>query len=57
MPPGMGGIRHIETKKRDNKLIRSHMEEQASRIPGGMNNASLQRMLKRFPKSPRQQKS
>ena len=56
MPPGMGGIRHIETKKRDNKLIRSHMEEQASRIPGGMNNASLQRMLKRFPKSPRQKK-
>ena len=32
------------------------MEEQASRIPGGMRNASLQRMLKRFPKSPRQQK-
>ena len=55
-PPGMGGIRHIETKRRDNKLIRSHMEEQAARIPGGMNNASLQRMLKRFPKSPRQQK-
>ena len=55
-PPGMGGIRHIETKRRDNKLIRSHMEEQAARIPGGMRNASLQRMLKRFPKSPRQQK-
>ena len=55
-PPGMGGIRHIETKRRDNKIIRSHMEEQASRIPGGMNNASLQRMMKRFPKSPRQQK-
>lgn len=55
-PPGMGGIRHIETKQRDNKLIRSHMEEQAARIPGGMRNASLQRMLKRFPKSPRQQK-
>tara|TARA_B100000963_G_scaffold181785_1_gene158035 strand:- start:85 stop:1557 length:1473 start_codon:yes stop_codon:yes gene_type:complete len=55
-PPGMGGVRHIETKRRDNKLIRSHMEEQASRIPGGMRNASLQRMLKRFPKSPRQQK-
>ena len=32
------------------------MEEQAARIPGGMNNASLQRMMKRFPKSPRQQK-
>ena len=55
-PPGMGGIRHIETKRRDNRIIRSHMEEQASRIPGGMNNASLQRMMKRFPKSPRQQK-
>ena len=55
-PPGMGGIRHIETKKRDNKLVRSHMEEQASRIPGGLNNASLQRMMKRFPKSPRQKK-
>ncbi len=55
-PPGMGGIRHIDTKRRDNNLIRSHMEEQASRIPGGMRNASLQRMLKRFPKSPRQQK-
>jgi len=55
-PPGMGGIRHIDTKKRDNKLIRSHMEEQASRIPGGLNNASLQRMMKRFPKSPRQKK-
>jgi len=55
-PPGMGGIRHTETKKRDNRMIRSHMEEQASRIPGGLNNASLQRMMKRFPKSPRQQK-
>ena len=55
-PPGMGGIRHIDTKRRDNNLIRSHMEEQAERIPGGMRNASLQRMLKRFPKSPRQQK-
>ena len=55
-PPGMGGIRHIDTKRRDNNLIRSHMEEQAARIPGGMRNASLQRMLKRFPKSPRQQK-
>lgn len=55
-PPGMGGIRHIETKRRDNRIIRSHMEEQATRIPGGMNNASLQRMMKRFPKSPRQQK-
>ena len=55
-PPGMGGVRHIETKKRDNKIIRSHMEEQASRIPGGMNNPSLQRMMKRFPKSPRQKK-
>ena len=55
-PPGMGGIRHIETKRRDNRIIRSHMEEQAARIPGGMNNASLQRMMKRFPKSPRQQK-
>ena len=55
-PPGMGGIRHQETKKRDNRIIRAHMEEQASRIPGGMNNASLQRMMKRFPKSPRQQK-
>ena len=32
------------------------MEEQASRIPGGLNNASLQRMMKRFPKSPRQKK-
>ena len=32
------------------------MEEQAARIPGGLNNPSLQRMLKRFPKSPRQQK-
>ena len=46
----MGGIRHIETKRRDNKLIRSHMEEQAARIYGGMNNASLQRMLKDFQK-------
>ena len=55
-PPGMGGVRHIETKRRDNKIIRSHMEEQASRIPGGMNNPSLQRMMKRFPKSPRQKK-
>jgi len=55
-PPGMGGIRHIETKRRDNRIIRSHMEEQASRIPGGMNNPSLQRMMKRFPKSPRQKK-
>ena len=55
-PPGMGGVRHIETKRRDNRIIRSHMEEQASRIPGGMNNASLQRMMKRFPKSPRQKK-
>jgi len=55
-PPGMGGIRHQETKKRDNRIIRAHMEEQASRIPGGMNNTSLQRMMKRFPKSPRQQK-
>ena len=53
-PPGMGGIRHIDP--RDNRIIRSHMEEQAARIPGGMNNASLQRMMKRFPKSPRQQK-
>ena len=55
-PPGMGGIRHQETKKRDNRIIRAHMEEQASRIPGGLNNPSLQRMMKRFPKSPRQQK-
>ena len=54
--PGMGGIRHIETKRRDNRIIRSHMEEQASRIPGGMDNPSLQRMMKRFPKSPRQKK-
>ena len=32
------------------------MEEQASRIPGGMNNPGLKRMMNRFPKSPRQQK-
>lgn len=52
----VAGLRHHETKRRDNKLIRNHMEEQSSRIPGGMNNPSLQRMMNRFPKSPRQQK-
>jgi hypothetical protein len=54
--PNVGGIRHNETKRRDNNLIRSHMEEQSSRIPGGMNNPNLQRIMNRFPKSPRQQK-
>ena len=52
----VGGIRDNETKRRDNNLIRSHMEEQSSRIPGGMNNPNLQRIMNRFPKSPRQQK-
>jgi len=52
--PNIGGIKYIETKRIENKLIRTHLEEQSSRIPGGMNNPNLKRIMNRFPKSPRQ---